>query len=98
MISVKIRRKGKHISSFTVTDHGDTKVCAAVSLLTLNTVNGIEALTDAAFECEHNPEGGYLQFKLKDDDPQADLILETMLLGLKSVEENYSNDIVVNEM
>ena len=93
MISVSIRRKKGRIKTFTVADHGKTNVCAAVSLLTLNTVNSIEALTSTHFTCEYNPEGGFLWFELKESNPEACLLLEAMALGLKSVKENYGSEI-----
>ena len=95
MISVTIRRNKKgRIYGYTVQDHGETDVCAAVSLLTLNTANSIEALTQEIFNCEYDPEGGFLQLELPrvmegHDSPQADLLLEAMALGLRAVEENY---------
>lgn len=95
MISVSIRRKRGRIWAFTVTDHGKTDVCAAVSLLTLNTVNSIEALTGTHFTCEYDPEGGFLQFEIKEYNPKTDLLLEAMALGLESVKENYGNDIIL---
>ena len=104
MISVSIyRSKKKRIWGFTVHDHGGTNVCAAVSLLTLNTVNSIEVLTDEVLECEYDPAGGFLQFELPEvkkgkDSPKADILLEAMALGLRSVKENYRSEIEVSEM
>ena len=101
MISVAIHRNcTNHIWGYTVTNHGKTDVCAAVSLLTLNTVNGIEALLDEPFKCEYDPEGGFLRFELPqtregNHNPEVDLLLEVMLLGLRSVEENYGDEIEI---
>jgi len=103
MISVTIRRNNKsQIYGFTVKDHGETDACAAVSLLTLNTVNSIESLTVEPIVYDYDPEGGFLQVVLPqikegNESPQASLLLEAMALGLDSVKENYSSEIALNE-
>ena len=103
MISITLCRNSKgHIYGFKVLDHGQTEVCSAVSLLTLNTVNSLEAFTDEHFTCDYNPEGGFLHLEL----PQvkegqinfkANLLLESMVLGLKSVKENYNSEIEIKD-
>lgn len=93
MISVTIRRREGRIYGFTVAEHGRNDICAAVSLLALNTVNSIEALTEEDFNYEYNPEGGFLQWERKGANPDADLLLEAMVLGLTSVKENYDESI-----
>jgi len=99
MISVTIRRNRRgHICGYVVKDHGNTDVCAAVSLLTLNTANSIETLTTEPFNCNYDPDGGFLQIKLPrvmegHDSPEANLLLEAMALGLKAVKENYGSEI-----
>ena len=40
------------ITAFTVQNHGESYVCSAVSMLVLNTVNSIEALTGQQFDCD----------------------------------------------
>ena len=87
----------------TVENHGATDVCAAVSLLTLNTANSIEALTEALFTCDFHEEGGYLKmsFPLTDDEDtlhDTALLLEAFVLGLKSVKERYGNEIEIKEV
>ena len=104
MISVTLRRNTKgRIYGYSVLDHGETDVCAAVSLLALNTANSIEALTHETFHCDYNPEGGFLQLELPHvknghDSPHADLLLEALALGLRSVKENYHNEITLVDM
>jgi len=93
VISVKIQRKLGQIQSFVIKNHGSSDVCAAVSLLTLNTVNCIEAFTTESFTCDYNPEGGFLKWERKGDNPEVDLLLNTMVFGLNSVKENYGTEI-----
>ena len=89
---------------FTVKDHSqDHTVCAAVSLLILNTANSIEALTDTHLVCDHHPEGGYFSLELPqvragdEDEEKAELLLKAMELGLYGVQQNYSNFITIKE-
>jgi len=82
------------IIAFTVKNHGESYVCGAVSMLVLNTVNSIEALTGQSFDCDYDADGGYLSFALKGDrDSGAVLLLDAMWLGLKSVHEQYPDEI-----
>ena len=103
MIFVGIfRNNNKRIWGFTVNDHGESAVCAAVSLLTINTVNSIEAFTDEAIECDYNTDGGFLSFSLPEvrdgaKSGKADILLEAMVLGLSSVKENYADEIEIKD-
>jgi len=93
VISVKIQYKSNRIQGFTIKNHGSSDVCAAVSLLTLNTVNCIETFTEESFICDHNPEGGFLKWEREGNSPEVDLLLDTMAFGLNSIKENYDNEI-----
>jgi len=84
------------LAGFTVKNHGESFVCAAVSMLVLNTVNSIEALTDARFSCNYQEEGGFVSFSL--DNPahhDAGLLLRSMMLGLESVRDSYPDEISI---
>lgn len=70
----------------------DDIVCAAVSVLALNTANSIEALTkvqpvchmeDGEFSCEIAELRSGKQF------PDAVLLLKSLVLGLQSIAETY---------
>ncbi|MCL2378830.1 MAG: ribosomal-processing cysteine protease Prp [Defluviitaleaceae bacterium] len=88
-----------NITAFTVKNHGNSYVCGAVSMLVLNTINSIEALTSQLFDCDYNADGGYIKFALKGPrDSGAGLLLNAMLLGLKSVREQYPDEINMKEM
>jgi uncharacterized protein YsxB (DUF464 family) len=103
VIEAFIRRNKKgDICGFKVLNHGESIVCAAVSILTLNTANSIEALTDEKFSCDHNPEGGYLEMDFPDmrkgcGTPQAGLLLKSLELGLRSVMKSYENELVIED-
>lgn len=84
--------------AFTAKNHGSSEACAAVSLMVLNTVNSIEALTEQAFTCDYNEEGGFIRFALKEPcEPEAALLLDAMLLGLKSVKQQYPKELTLKD-
>ena len=74
-------------------------VCAAVSALSLNTVNGLEKFSEDAFSYEMDPDG-FLSAAVEavragKGSSQTDLILNLLLLGLQSVSESYSEHVTV---
>jgi uncharacterized protein YsxB (DUF464 family) len=101
------RNDAGQILSFEVSGHaeagpyGSDLVCAAVSALTISTVNGINAL--AGFEpiVETNEaEGGYLYVEMIENANQeqtniAQILLENLLLGLQAVEQEHDEFIQV---
>lgn len=67
-------------------------VCAAVSILVINTVNSIETLVGANFSFQENEDEGFMHFTLVDkDNKQAKLLLESLRLGITSIEKEFSN-------
>ena len=73
---------------------GEDIVCAAVSALTQTAYLGIGELVGADMRLEQKD--GELRLMLEEDISEserekAQLILGTMLLGLRSIEENYSD-------
>lgn len=96
MIQVNIyRNNNNEIYGFKVNDHGPAVICSAVSMLTMNTINSIENFTDEEFECDYDDNGGYMHFEvlsIKEGKPShdAELLLNSLLLGLKSIKSEYS--------
>lgn len=106
MIKVKVKRhsSGNFITSYEVTGHayydepGKDIVCSAVSAITVGTVNSIEALTGVC------PQAKMQSGLLKVDIPtglsasvaeQVQLLLESMVVMLNSIEESYGEHIRV---
>lgn len=90
----------KCVCGFDVYGHGDPVVCSAVSFLVLNTVNSIDVLTDAAFSFDGDAQnGGDIRFIVTefDDGGKAQLLLQSLYLGLVSLAEQYTDDIVLIE-
>jgi len=109
MIKVDIFEKNNNIYKFTVKGHADYAeegsdiVCSAVSVLVINTINAVETFTDEGVKAEaDNENGGFIDYCLTDiekgsESHDAQLLLEAMVLGLKSIENEYYRYIKVND-
>jgi len=97
MIEAKIYKTPLgQVKSFSVKNHAESNVCAAVSMLTLNTVNSIETFTDAEFTCEFSEDGGFLTLTLSSiNNDRAGLLLDAMVLGLTMASEEYPSEVSV---
>ncbi len=81
-------------------DHGQDIVCAAVSMTVINTINSIDSLTKEALLLDQDDERGYIDctfpdIKANQGTSEARLLLESMVLGLKSIQEEYGEYIQV---
>lgn len=110
MIKVNVYKNEKHeFVRFVASGHagfsddGQDIVCAAASLLMINTINAIEKYLPDDFTMVSDDESGSIDFSLKKH-PTAEttLLLKTMLLGLEEMEndENYEQyiDIIYEEV
>ena len=76
-------------------EHGEDIVCAAVSTLTINTLNAIEAFTNEPMkQLAFDQRTGHIDYvftrrKEGKYDQEAELLLKTMILGLESIKEMY---------
>ena len=69
---------------------GSDIVCSAISMLTINTANSILELTDTDIEPRDND--GYICWDFKNGiDDKAELLMDSMVLGLKTIRDTYSN-------
>ena len=76
-------------------EYGRDIVCAAVSVLVINTMNSIEALTDNRFEASVEEDAGSVHFLLdKEYDSRAVLLLDSLYLGLRDIENTYGNEFI----
>ena len=65
-------------------------VCAAISMLTTNTINSIETFTDDFFSYEENEETGYMKLMLDENaSDKSQLLISSMVLGLSQLEKSY---------
>ena len=83
-------------------DEGSDIVCAAISILTINTMNAIEQFTDVDFAQEVDEEACSIWFIGDRSTKETALLLETMVLGLQTLEDdnNYTEyiDLIFEEV
>ncbi|MDE6314707.1 MAG: ribosomal-processing cysteine protease Prp [Lachnospiraceae bacterium] len=73
---------------------GHDIVCAAVSILVLNTVNSIEQFTYDKFKGEADDnKTGFIEFMFHSEpSAEAALLIDSMILGLESIRNVYNKD------
>jgi len=73
-------------------EEGEDIVCAAISILTINTMNAIETFTDADVFLDTDEELGLIEYKIDEPTKETSLLLDTMVLGLQTMadDENYA--------
>ena len=74
-------------------DEGQDIVCAAASVLIINTVNAIEKCTEDRTSLVSDDAEGVIDYSLKErPSKEAELLLDTMVLGLTEMsdDENYA--------
>ena len=67
---------------------GEDIVCAAISILVINTMNAIESFTDVKFSQETDEEQGFIKYHIENPTKETTLLLDTMILGLQTLEDN----------
>ena len=99
--AVIYRNDNGNVNGFHVSGHagyderGYDIVCASVSMLVVNTINSIEAFTEDQFLCDVVEEDGDVTFRMEGDiSKESALLLDSMLLGIKAVEEDYGNEFI----
>ena len=96
-----VQTKDKQIRAFQVAGHagyaesGQDIVCSAVSALTITTINSLEAFTSQSFEINQDEEDGVITVNfLEDLEHDAALLMNSLILGLKSIENEYNNEYI----
>ncbi len=70
-------------------DEGNDIVCAAASVLIINTVNAIEMYTEDSFTLDTEQKSGLVDCRFTDPtSEETDLLLNTMILGLSSMADD----------
>ena len=96
MIEVTVYKTMRHeYAGFDMSGHagyddiGKDIVCAAVSVLVINTLNSIERFTDDKTSCVSDENSGTVEFRFKDHPSHdAALLLDSMILGLEDIEDS----------
>ena len=107
MIQVTVHKKNQRIVSFEMTghanfsEHGSDIVCAGVSALAITTVKSIEKLAGYQPIVEVDEvEGGYLYMEVvedltKEQEHTTQILLNSLLLGLEGIQEEYPNYLTI---
>lgn len=108
MIRILIERESNgNIRSFSVkghanfADHGQDIVCAGVSAVTVGTVNAAEAVVGVVLNSKMK--NGFVQASVPagidgSKPEQLQLLLESMLVMLRSIEQSYGDFITIREV
>lgn len=82
-------------------EYGYDIVCAAVSVLAINTINSLEQLTSYRPQVDSDDEnGGYLKVHLsavEAKDPAVQLLLNSFAMGIHSINDNYQEYITIED-
>lgn len=88
--------------SFTCMGHsgfaasGADIVCAAISMLIINTINSLEKLAGEDMEMDTNEETGFINCVFVNElSEKGRLLIDSMILGLSSVEQQYGKKYLV---
>lgn len=95
MICIEIRKSGGEYVGFSSKGHagyaeaGYDIICAAVSALTVNTINAIEKFTEEPFQAE--AKDGMVRWKFTQTpiSREAALLMDALCLGLEDIQETY---------
>ncbi len=99
MIKVTVYKDSEGYTGFKSEGHagyaqeGYDIICAAVSVLTVNTVNSIESFTSDTFHVKQKD--GYVECRF--DLPlsrEAVLLMDSMILGLQEIEKDYGREYI----
>lgn len=105
MTNVIFKKKNEKLVAFKIEGHsefdveGEDIVCSAISMISQTTLIGI--LEVLKIDVEYYVEDGFLSLSLEkktmEDIEKCQVLLQTMLLGLKNIEITYGDYINVKE-
>ena len=76
-------------------DAGEDIVCAAISVLVINTINSLDQLAGEKFKLVTNEEDGLIDCRFeKDINEKAKLLLDYMVLGLVEIKKQYGKTFI----
>ncbi|MDO5539831.1 MAG: ribosomal-processing cysteine protease Prp [Eubacteriales bacterium] len=100
MINVIVYKKSGEYMGFRCEGHagyvaeGYDPVCAAVSVLTVNTVNSIEQFTSDGMTVDADEDGLVVLQLEEDSSDKTKLLLDSMVLGLEAIQKSYGNEYI----
>ncbi|HIQ98711.1 MAG TPA: ribosomal-processing cysteine protease Prp [Candidatus Scybalocola faecavium] len=99
MIKITVYKDSRSYTGFKSEGHagyaeeGYDIICAAVSVLTVNTINSIESFTSDTFHVKQKD--GFIECRF--DHPlssEAVLLMNSMILGLQEIEKDYGHEYI----
>lgn len=76
-------------------DSGEDIVCAAVSVLVINTINSIEEFTSDVFTYDEDANSGMIEFHITSElSNESIVLLKSLFLGLQGIQDNYGQDYI----
>ena len=96
VIKDKDRYKGFSLNGHALyADAGKDVVCAAVSMLAINTVNSIETLAGIDQDVETDKDKGSLVVRFKEElSDRAEVLMDAFVLGITSTQKTYGDKYV----
>ena len=108
MTSITVIKEDNRVLAFTCNGHAgyaresEDIVCAAISILVVNTINSIEVLTKTVPLVETDEKSGYIHCSFEEDiTDDAALLIDSMILGLSQIKEQYGTkyiDVKIKEV
>ena len=98
MTTIIIEKSGNAYKTITCMGHAKHKrlwfekdlVCASVSVLVLNTINALDALTDTNMEVTTNEETGFIRIVFMNSlSDKEKVLVDAMALGLEQICQEY---------
>ena len=96
MITAKVIKHNGNYQSFSCEGHalfddaGKDIICAAVSVLVINTDNSLDTLTDNKFNASDD---GHIRWEfLNTPDDKGILLMDSLVLGLREIERKYGSN------
>ena len=76
-------------------DAGEDIVCAAISVLVINTINSLEQLSGEKFKLVTNEEEGLIDCRFGGCiNEKSKLLLDSMVLGLEGIKKQYGKTFI----
>ncbi len=76
---------------------GSDIVCSAVSMIMFTIANKLDAMEKFITIEIDEEDGGYMQIEVVKSDDETKLLMDTLILGLKMIEEQYNEYIEIRE-
>ena len=71
-------------------ESGEDIVCCAISVLVINTINALDQLTDNKIRVLEDPDKALIDVEFTEiPDDKGVLLMDSLMLGLKSIQEEY---------